>query len=238
LSVPGESAQDTSRGLILSRIRDALATAGSAAPQGGGAGRDSAGAGGSPPRAYRTSGSLSGAECIDLFCERIGDYNAAVHRTSAADLAATISAAFAAEGAVRICVPTAIPAHWLGEETEYVADVELGFVELDQLDGVLTGATVAIAETGTIVLSCGPTEGRRALSLIPDLHVCVVGEEQVVETVPEAIRPLADLVRAERRPLTFISGPSATSDIELSRVEGVHGPRRLIVIVVEKEEVP
>ena len=104
--------------------------------------------------------------------------------------------------------------------------------ELDALDGVLTGCTVAIAETGTLVLSGGPGEGRRALTLVPDLHVCVVQGAQVVETVPEAFDVLRD---AATRPLTFVSGPSATSDIELKRVEGVHGPRRLVVVIVEEE---
>jgi L-lactate dehydrogenase complex protein LldG len=118
---------------------------------------------------------------------------------------------------------------------ELVEDAPLSFDALDRVDGVLTGCTVAIAETGTIVLSGGPTEGRRAITLVPDLHVCVVAEHQVVETVPEAMAQLGELVGAERRPLTFISGPSATSDIELNRVEGVHGPRRLIVLVVPKE---
>jgi L-lactate dehydrogenase complex protein LldG len=103
--------------------------------------------------------------------------------------------------------------------------------ELDGLDGVLTGCTVAIAETGTLVLADGVTEGRRALTLVPDLHICVVRTDQVVETVPEAFAALRGL---ERRPLTFVSGPSATSDIELSRVRGVHGPRTLEVIVVQR----
>ena len=113
-----------------------------------------------------------------------------------------------------------------------VEDHGLSPQELDALDGVLTGCTVAIAETGTLVLSGGPGEGRRALTLVPDLHVCVVRGVQVVETVPEAFDVLRD---AATRPLTFVSGPSATSDIELQRVEGVHGPRRLVVVIVEEE---
>src|SRR5207302_5030261 len=97
--------------------------------------------------------------------------------------------------------------------------------ELDGLDGVVTGCTLAIAETGTLVLAAGAAEGRRALTLVPDLHICVVGRDRVVELVPEAFDRLGELVRRERRPLTFVSGPSATSDLELSRVEGGHGPR-------------
>ena len=97
----------------------------------------------------------------------------------------------------------------------------------------MTGSTVAIAESGTIVLSAAPDEGRRALTLVPDLHVCVVEATRIVELLPEAMERLTPLVRAERRPLTFISGPSATSDIELKRVEGVHGPRRFAVVVVD-----
>jgi len=111
-----------------------------------------------------------------------------------------------------------------------VEDDGLSPQELDALGGVVTGCTVAIAETGTIVLAGGPAEGRRALTLVPDLHVCIVRADQVVETVPEAFAALRGL---ERRPLTFVSGPSATSDIELKRVEGVHGPRRLVVVIFE-----
>ena len=110
-------------------------------------------------------------------------------------------------------------------------DPPLDAAALDALDGVLTGCAVAIAETGTIVLSGGPEEGRRALTLVPDLHVCLVEAEQVVETVPEAFDVLRGVAR---RPLTFVSGPSATSDIELKRVEGVHGPRRLVVVIIEE----
>ena len=103
--------------------------------------------------------------------------------------------------------------------------------ELDRFDGALTGCTVAIAETGTIILTAQADEGRRALTLVPDLHICVVRESQIHELVPEALDVIREL-GLEQRPITFISGPSATSDIELSRVEGVHGPRDLVVLVV------
>ena len=114
---------------------------------------------------------------------------------------------------------------------ELVEDDGLSVQELDELDGALTGCAVAIAETGTFVLDGGAGQGRRALTLVPDLHICVVREDQVVGLVPEAVRELEEAVRAGR-PLTFVSGPSATSDIELDRVEGVHGPRVLHVVLV------
>ena len=114
---------------------------------------------------------------------------------------------------------------------EVVEDDGLSVRELDELDGALTGCAVAIAETGTFVLDGGSGQGRRALTLVPDLHICVVREDQVVGLVPEAVGKLEDAVRTGR-PLTFVSGPSATSDIELDRVEGVHGPRVLHVVLV------
>jgi L-lactate dehydrogenase complex protein LldG len=114
-------------------------------------------------------------------------------------------------------------------------DPDLSAEALDQSDGVLTGCRLAIAETGTIVLDGGPGQGRRALTLVPDYHLCVVRAEQVVEIVPDAIRSLGDAMRAAPRPLTFVSGPSATSDIEFRRVEGVHGPRTLEVLLVGRE---
>jgi L-lactate dehydrogenase complex protein LldG len=129
--------------------------------------------------------------------------------------------------------PSGIPPAWRGAEIELVEDHDLSAAELDRVDGALTGCTAAIAETGTIILTAGPAEGRRALSLVPDLHVCVVLEHQIVELVPEALARLA-ADGLERRPLMFISGPSATSDIELSRVEGVHGPRDRVVLVVKE----
>lgn len=225
---------DASRELILARIRDALAGGTLRAPGGENAGAVAA----TVPvftRAYRVSGTLQPQARIELLCERIGDYRAEVRRVANAELPAAIAQALSGAGAARVCVPAGLPSPWRPAGVELVEDESLGFDQLDALDGVITGCTVAIAETGTIVLSGGPAEGRRAISLIPDLHVCVVAEDQVVETVPEAMAQLGELVRAERRPLTFISGPSATSDIELNRVEGVHGPRRLIVLVVPKE---
>jgi L-lactate dehydrogenase complex protein LldG len=233
---------DASRELILARVRHALAGGSHAGARGeaaraGGTEAAAGDAAGSPTftRAYRVHGTLEPQARIELLCERIGDYRAEVRRVGIGELAGAIAQALNGAGAARVCVPSGIPAAWRPPGVELVEDAPLSFDELDAVDGVLTGCTVAIAETGTIVLSGGPTEGRRAISLVPDLHVCVVGESQVVETVPEAMAQLGELVRAERRPLTFISGPSATSDIELDRVEGVHGPRRLIVLVVPKE---
>jgi L-lactate dehydrogenase complex protein LldG len=235
---------DASRELILARVRDALAgaapTAAGADAAGAPAGDDGSAldATGAPAfaRAYRVRGTLEPQARIELLCERIGDYRAEVRRVGGTELAGAIAQALDRAGAARVCIPSGIPSAWRPPGVELVEDAPLSFDELDAVDGVLTGCTVAIAETGTIVLSAGPTEGRRAISLVPDLHVCVVGEEQVVETVPEAMAQLGELVRGERRPLTFISGPSATSDIELNRVEGVHGPRRLIVLVVAQKE--
>jgi L-lactate dehydrogenase complex protein LldG len=183
------------------------------------------------PRAYRVAGALDAGARVAQFCERVGEYRAQVVRVDGGPGVA-VGAALAERGARRVAVPPALPPHWRPGGVELVEDGGLTAHELDELDGVVTGCTVAIAETGTIVLSGAAHEGRRALTLVPDLHVCIVEERQVVELVPEAIAVLAPLVRAERRPLTVVSGPSATSDIELSRVEGVHGPRDLVVLVV------
>jgi L-lactate dehydrogenase complex protein LldG len=131
----------------------------------------------------------------------------------------------------RIGIPGGLPLEWRPDGA--VEDHGLTPRELDALDGVVTGCTLAIAETGTLVLSGGASEGRRALTLVPDLHLCVVRSSQIVETVPQAIDALRD---SALRPLTFVSGPSATSDIELERVEGVHGPRNLIVVILEEAE--
>ncbi|MFN2628225.1 MAG: lactate utilization protein C [Gaiellaceae bacterium] len=176
------------------------------------------------PRSYRTTGRLGSERRVALFCERVGEYRAVVRRTHPEELGQAIVDV----GADRLAVPRGVPAAWRPAALELVEDEGLTPHQLDALDGVLTGCTVGIAETGSIVLTGGAREGRRALTLVPDLHICVVDEAQIVELVPEAFSALATVAR---RPITFISGPSATSDIELDRVEGVHGPRRLVVLV-------
>lgn len=172
----------------------------------------------------------AGTDIAGLFVERVSDYRATVHRTTAAELPVTVASVLSARGATRLAIPVGIPRAWLEASAAelVVDDPPLSYGDLDRLDGVVTACAVAIAETGTIVLDGGPDQGRRALSLLPDLHVCVVMQRQVVGTVPEALERLDPT-----RPQTWISGPSATSDIELQRVEGVHGPRRLDVVFVE-----
>jgi L-lactate dehydrogenase complex protein LldG len=177
---------------------------------------------------YRTSGEASGAELLDLLAGRLTDYRAQVHIATAATLGSEISAALRRRGARRIVVPPALRLP-LPDFVTATADSPpfLSPAELDTFDGVVTRAAAAIAETGTIILDGSPDQGRRAISLVPDYHLCVVEAGQVVHLVPEAVARLS-----AARPLTWISGPSATSDIELERVEGVHGPRTLEVILV------
>jgi L-lactate dehydrogenase complex protein LldG len=175
------------------------------------------------PRDYRAAGSLPTAGVVDLFCENVAEYRATVHRVAAADLRAAVASIVA--GAERVGVPPALAEHGT------VVDRGLSVAELDTLDAVVTGSALAIADTGTIVLDSGPASGRRALTLVPDHHVCIVEAATVVPSVPDAIAALAEAAAAGR-PITFVSGPSATSDIELDRVEGVHGPRVLDVVVV------
>jgi L-lactate dehydrogenase complex protein LldG len=166
------------------------------------------------PRGYRAAGALE--PDVDLFAERVAEYRATVHRVAAADLPAKL--AELARG--RVGVPP-------GFAFDGIEDRALTLDQLDALDTVITGCALAIADTGTIVLDGGEASGRRALTLVPDHHVCVVRSEQVVASVPDAIAELDP-----HAPLTFVSGPSATSDIELDRVEGVHGPRELDVVIV------
>lgn len=179
------------------------------------------------PRSYRRS-TPPDLDIVERFAERVADYRATVLRTDEDRLAETIAGALTRRGVKRLVVPAGIPDGWLQDPSVVVRDEPpLTYAELDALDGTLTGCAVAIAETGTVVLDAGSDQGRRALSLLPDYHLCVVRVDQIVGDVPEAL-PRLD----PRRPLTWISGPSATSDIELQRVEGVHGPRILDVVVV------
>jgi L-lactate dehydrogenase complex protein LldG len=204
----------TARDEVLARIRAAIG--GDGAPDPG------------PPGGYRTSGDRDREQLLDLLADRLVHYRAAVRRAAPGELAAAVGAALAERGARRVVVPPGLdlPAP---PGTEVIVDDGLSPQDLDALDGVITGAAVAIAETGTIVLDGSPDQGRRAITLVPDYHLCIVRADQVVELVPEAV---ARLEPRAARPLTWISGPSATSDIELSRVEGVHGPRMLEVILV------
>jgi len=199
---------DPARDEVLARIRRALGPEPAVPPV---------------PRDYRTRGEEDLPTLLDLLTDRLLDYKAAVRRAAPDDLVATLVAALAERGARQVVVPPGLPWDLPGA----VVDRDLTARQLDQLDGVVTACAVAIAETGTIVLDASPDQGRRSSTLVPDYHLCVVRAEQVVQTVPEAIARLDPA-----RPLTWISGPSATSDIELHRVEGVHGPRTLEVVLV------
>ena len=203
---------------ILGRVRAALATGGQP-PQ--------------PPRvprAYRrTDEYRPGAPALlDLLADRLVDYRATVYRARTDDdLLPTLCRMFAEllPSGGRVVVPPGLPASWAPPGA--VVDGGLTTAQLDEVDAVLTACAAAAAETGTVVLDGSPDSGRRALTLVPDRHVCVVRAEQVVQNVPELLARLDP-----HRPLTFVSGPSATSDIELQRVEGVHGPRTLVVVLV------
>ncbi|GGN71983.1 hypothetical protein GCM10010112_39800 [Actinoplanes lobatus] len=197
----------SSRELILDRIRAAL--------------RDAPVAG-EVPREYRPAG--TGTADLDVLIDRLADYKAEVHRVSAGEVAATAARLAGVGGAV--LVPPGLPLQWRPEGA--FADDGLAPDRIASAGAVLTAAAVAVAETGTIVLDASPDQGRRIITLLPDVHVCVLRPDQVVASVPDAIARLDP-----RRPLTWISGPSATSDIELNRVEGVHGPRHLHVLILD-----
>jgi L-lactate dehydrogenase complex protein LldG len=179
------------------------------------------------PRAYRHAGSRDGEAVVDVFCERVAEYQATVTRVGAGDLAERVRELCRGR---RIAVPPGGP-DVLGGVEVVVDDPPLSPAALDQLDGVLTGCALAIAETGTIVLDGGERSGRRALTLVPDWHICIVEADTIVPGVPDAVALLREAA-LDGRPITLVSGPSATSDIELDRVEGVHGPRNLDVLVV------
>jgi L-lactate dehydrogenase complex protein LldG len=178
-------------------------------------------------RDYIRTDSLKGPAVIELFEDRLKDYGARIFHSAPAEIRQTIVQVLADRGARRIVVPTGVPSEWLGESVTFVEDLELPCDVLNQLDGVLTTATVAVAATGSIVLQHGPGQGRRAITLIPDYHLCIVRADQIVETVPAAFALIKGTL-----PTTFISGPSATADIEMTRIKGVHGPRFMDVVLV------
>jgi L-lactate dehydrogenase complex protein LldG len=204
----------SARDAVLERVRQALAHASTPPPV---------------SRAYLAESDAPSAEIVEAFVERVREYGATVARTDDARSAA--EEALASNGARSVGVPADLDPALRPDAVVVVPDDDLPPARLEELDGALTVCAVACAATGTIALDGGPGQGRRALTLLPDLHVCVVREEQIVATVPELVGRLEPAAR-EGRPIVLVSGPSATSDIELERVEGVHGPRRLVVIVV------
>jgi len=208
--MPGNEA---ARAEVLARIRTALST-GAGAPAG-------------IPRGYLTDDGMATPALIELLTERLHDYGTGVRRCPADGVAQAVREALAERGARRVVLPPGLTLDGPAPDgVEFLAGDGLSPEALDATDGVITTAAVAIAETGTIVLDGGPGQGRRALSLVPDYHLCILHAGQIVGIVPQALERLEP-----GRPCTWISGPSATSDIELDRVQGVHGPRTLEVIL-------
>lgn len=214
----------SSRDLILGRVRRALADV----P------RDDTPYEQAIERGYlREHGGRSVEQTVDLLAENLADYRAIVHRTDAEELPYLIMRLLAARGPHYVLVPPGLPPEWMSaaDPTRVHDRAASTPHELDKVESVVTGCALAIAETGTLVLDGGPDQGRRRITLVPDHHICVVRvPDQVVSSVPQALERLDPT-----RPLTWISGPSATSDIELDRVEGVHGPRTLEVVLVSGE---
>jgi L-lactate dehydrogenase complex protein LldG len=181
------------------------------------------------PRSYKRAGTLGREALLNLFAHRLTEYDAGFSRASAGKISEEVARILGARGRKTIAIPDGLPAAWLPEGFDFQNAMHFDDYQLDRLDGVLTGCTVAVAETGSIVLQNAAAQGPRILSLVPDYHLCVVFAEQVVETVPESF---AQLDATSALPTTFFSGPSATADIEMTRIKGVHGPRFLDVLLV------
>ncbi|MFF8097167.1 lactate utilization protein C [Streptomyces sp. NPDC016675] len=211
----------SSRERVLGRVRRALADVpDDARPYEEAVARD----------CLREHGQRSVRETVDLLAENLADYRAVVHRTDEEELPLLLMRLLAQRGPRYVLVPPGLPPEWMSAaDPTRVHDRAVSTPqELDRVESVVTGCAVAVAETGTIVLDGSPDQGRRRITLIPDHHICVVRvPDQVVSSVPEALERIDP-----KRPLTWISGPSATSDIELDRVEGVHGPRTLEVVLL------
>lgn len=215
------TAETASKAIILGRIKRAL---------GGTSSLETAQAEwNSIPREFRRAASHPREEILELLVDRLIDYDAQVLRTDEAGVAGAVQTMLAARGVHRLVVPQGMPEGVLPSGFDFVVDNGLSATELDEMDGVVTMAAVAIALTGTVVLQTTAGQGRRAATLVPDYHLCIVHAKDVVETVPEALERMEP---TSALATTFVSGPSATADIEMTRIKGVHGPRFLDVVLV------
>ncbi|MHB8284849.1 MAG: LutC/YkgG family protein [Caulobacteraceae bacterium] len=211
------------RDAILARVRSAVAGEAAHRPE---------------PPAYRRAGEMARAEMEARFVDRLGDYHVHVTAIGAAeDIAAGVAARLGVLGISQLVIPTGLPVAWRPPGVAVVEEAGLSNLALNGVASALTSCALAIAETGTVVLDASPGQGRRAVTLLPDHHICVVFAHQLVETVPQALQKLHAAAKAGR-PLTFFSGPSATADIEFDRVVGVHGPRKLDVVFVGGAPLP
>ncbi len=188
------------------------------------------------PREYNQKSTLDKKDRTQLFIDRVNEYKADVEEVSESSIGMKISELCHKSYIKTLVVPSGLDEDWLAgippEIKLHSDDPQLTKEELNNSDAVLTSCFLGVAQTGTIILDAGPGQGRRALTLLPDFHICVISESQIVGIFPEAILQLNEVVKNSGKPITMISGPSATSDIELNRVEGVHGPRKLHVLIV------
>ncbi len=219
------------REIVLRSIRESLRASAHDPAAGAGSARSSSEDENLIPRTYREASPRSAADRVALFEHRLRDYEAGVTHAPASAIADAVAQCLAVRSISRIAIPRGLPDNWLLPGIQFEPADDLDPAALEAFPGVLTACTLAIAETGSIVLQSAPGQGPRRLSLVPDYHLCVILDTQLVDTVPAA---LAQLASTAALPTTFISGPSATSDIEMTRVRGVHGPRTLEVILVQQ----
>lgn len=219
------SAQTSSREQVLQRVRAATRNT----PD---TNRDTQSTWLRLPRDYVRHGSLSAKDSVELMVQRLREYDADVIECTEDTLPAAIAAQLRQSGKRKIAAPSGLPSQWIAPGFDWVIDGDLATAEIEQAEGVVTTCSCGIADSGTIVLHHGAAEGRRVLSLLPDWHLCILRASQIVETLPEYFS------RCEQPPaiVTWISGPSATADIEMTRIRGVHGPRFLQVILVQDQE--
>jgi L-lactate dehydrogenase complex protein LldG len=184
------------------------------------------------PRLYRRSYENNSQALVKLMMERLTDYDAHVERVPDSNVSEVVQGLLLSWGLTKVLIPAGFPEQWRPHGIETTEGDRFGATIVESFDGVLTTATLGIAETGTLVLTHGPGQGKRALSLLPDNHLCVLRAADVVPSVPHAFTRLAS---ASRQQITFISGPSATADIEMTRIKGVHGPRFLSVLLVDED---